>query len=94
MELGDPDAQPNYYRMYKGYFRWLSSGLVLVACAAVGRLLFVDVAAQFKMNTSHQKAGAFALMAIGLAYVSAHLSTRSTRGEFIKAILIGSAFLL
>lgn len=74
-------------------FRWLSTLLFVSALLAVATLLVSDATSALTLTELHRRAGALSFMLIGASYVALQLSVRRPRGEKLKAILLGTAFL-
>ena len=70
--------------------------IILFSLALLGvvTLLFSDALHHLQFNSSHQQLGAIPLILIGLSYISFQLSARRQRGERVKGLLLGLAFVL
>jgi len=71
-----------------------SMAFLALAAAAVLALVFVDLFHRGELTTGHKAAAAAALMMIGLSYVCIHLGVRPPGNELLKAVLLGSAFVV
>jgi hypothetical protein len=75
-------------------FRGLSVACCLSALATIATLLVSDGIHRLKPTSVHQHVGAFSLILIGFSYVCLQLSAQRPRGEMLKGVLLGVAFLL
>ena len=74
--------------------RRLSVFFFICALASLGILVSLDAWDRLRPGIFHQQAGAAALILIGGSYISLQLSLKHRRGETVKGVLLGMAFLL
>ena len=74
--------------------RAASMAFLALAATAVSALFFVDVFHHGEPSTGHKAAAAAALMMIGVSYVCIQLGARPPSNELLKAVLLGSAFVV
>ena len=75
----------------------LARGSVLLALLALGGIALLwlaDSRHAFRLTSRHQEVGAGALILIGSAYILLQLAGRRPRGETLKGIFLGAAFVL
>lgn len=75
-------------------FHWFSVIFFSLALLGVATLFLSDARHHLQFNSSHQQFGALPLIFIGLSYISFQLSARRQRGERVKGLLLGLAFVL
>ncbi len=74
--------------------RWLCALLFLSALVGIAVLLVSDAARHYSFAAVHQRVAAFPLLLIGLSYICLQLSATRPRGEMLKGVLLGLAFVL
>jgi hypothetical protein len=74
--------------------RSLSLLLFILAVGGIIVLLTSDVSHGLRLTSFHQQASALALILIGMSYISLQLSAKRRRGEKLKGIFLGFAFVL
>jgi len=65
-----------------------------LALAGIAILWIADSLHALRFTPFHQRAGALALILIGISYIALQLSLRRGRGETLKGIFLGAAFVL
>ena len=91
------DAMQTETRLVKqasNMWRWLTTLFFLAALVGIAILLVSDGLRHLRFSAAHQRLAAWPLMLIGLSYLSLQLSARRTRGELVKGLLLGLAFIL
>jgi len=73
---------------------WICLLLFATALVTIGILVVTDVAHGLGPTILHSRLGAVALILVGSSYVSLQIISRRPRNEFVKGILLGSAFAL
>ncbi len=68
--------------------------LFLLALAGIVTLWASDFLHALHLTPFHQQAGAWALILIGMSYVALQLGIPRRRGEMLKGIFLGAAFVL
>jgi hypothetical protein len=61
---------------------------------AVLALLVSDVSHRLQPSDAHRNSASWALILIGLSYVCVHVATGSRGPELLKAVLLGTAFVM
>ena len=74
--------------------RWIVLVCLSAALVTIGILVVTDVAHGLGPTILHSRLGAVALILVGSSYVSLQIISRRPRNEFVKGILLGSAFAL
>jgi hypothetical protein len=76
---------------------WVRAGsvlLFLLALAGIGALWVADGLHAFQPTRWHQQLGAVALILIGASYIFLQLAEPRRRGEALKGVFLGAAFVL
>jgi hypothetical protein len=74
--------------------RLLTTLLRVSALLGIAVMLLSDVVHHLRPSPVHTHSGAFALLVIGLSYISLQLSARRPRSELVKGLALGAAFVL
>jgi hypothetical protein len=73
---------------------WLSGILFIAAMVALVTLVVPDMWTGFQPSVRHQRAGAFALVFVGLSFLCLILARRARCSQQLKGLLLGLAFVL
>ena len=64
------------------------------ALVGIGAMIVSDGARHWQFSSLHTRIAAYPLMLIGLSYLCLMLSARRMRGEMVKGVLLGLAFVM
>ena len=72
----------------------LTLPFAVLALLSAAALILGDLRHGFRPSSFHGKAGAFALMFVGASYIAAQAKRRISHGDLLRAVMLGSAFVL
>jgi hypothetical protein len=74
--------------------RWLATLLRISALVGIAAMLLSDAVHHLRPSPVHTHTGAFALLLIGLSYISLQLSVHRPWNELVQGLALGAAFVL
>ena len=87
-------AKKRWVKPTENVWHWLTTLFFTAALAAIVVLLASDALRHLRFTVVHQRLAALPWILIGLSYVCLQMSARHPRGELVKGLLLGLAFIL